>query len=1695
MRRVVWAALVLGWLGAFACDAAADVSTFKADLDALMRAPHRLSGTPEARAAAGHIADRLRGMGIETLEVPMGVAQMAVRRCELTIGQKTVRLWPARPNVTVLPTTPEGGLSGPVIYAGRGTPDAYRTHDPNGAIVVLEYDCGRRWRDAFRMGAQAVIFLGSEDEQARAPKHLPIPGNVVRLYADADAQAALDLRRNHPRGTVVSHVVWELAEGMNVVGFLPGTDPVVRPRTGDRSEAIVLSSHYDTYGAIPHRSPGARGAANVAALLRMAERLRDERPRRHVLLAFPDNHANQRQGLRVLYAALETEPRDLAKLASQRLAEHEYLVESIALLDGGDWIDRALASESPVFAELKEQADFLAADIDARELELRLLADRARGAGGAELEALLERESHIDNLRRALAYAAAGRRSGGATWIDRDKGTAWLGRHDEAVAAAGAAGAPGRAASLRAEQAILDQLRLKLLDIYRKRLVELERDIELSAFTDALRERLGGATTALHVTYNLSDGGPRWGLVPGDTTEHWRTGGAHNLDSPGHYTGVLRAVRSAIEAPGEPLDLSLFAERTARDPMDGRRFVSGIYVNGGAVAGMHGVYNLAVMTGSDARVRDGHASDTIANLGWRRIAAQAAQADALVRRLADSPALSGDRKFQTAHHTNHMQWDAERSIGTGHFVGVRVTGSLNEDRPARRAIVGVWPSVGGLWSAIETALPANFSPVAIQSSNMRGYVDLVGVPSPPKHKLAMLGTLHDAVGDVRAMTNQQTLEQERTGNYRAELALGRNYTVFYPLLGQSNQTKYPFRVLGAVTNSALRANESLISETDGVGAAFVSDRAIRGGASGLKVFADRGPALLGLDVLTASDAALRATIRGGGVPEAFFTLEDGNLPDRELVEVRRRVRDMIGAGVRPERLRTPPSVADPTADNLWQLNETRLLTMQRGGIPNPALQRLHYRAQRDLEQAESLDAVAPQKAAYAAAAARERRIYQPIRSTMNDLVRAIVVLLVLTIPFAIALERLLIGATTVYGRIGGFTVLFALTFTALYLLHPGFRIATTPVIILLAFVIILLSGMVTYIIIRKFNTELHAMQGQGSQVHTLQMSRIGTLVAAANMGISSMRRRPLRTGLTALTVMLLAFTMLCFASVGSQPGVASMYLGATGEAEADLLIRNPDYSELADDVVDVVRGRQGTGWLVAEQWWLTRDVGEPALPPISVTRADDGRTQVVASVMGVAPAELPRWAGLAEALGVDAGASEPLGPRDVLLPPVIRDQLDLAVGDAVRVDGHVARFAGVLDTNALQLLKSIDNSSALPVDFEDPSVVETREEMAEMDAEAMADVQRAYDRLSPNQIAVASNALVERAGGSLRTVRVYISGEQTPTEVGRDLAEVLPMPVWARGPGGSERLLFTSMITVEAGSELIIPLLLGGLIVFGTMLGSITDREGEIYTFSALGLAPHHVGLLFFAEAVVYAVVGGMGGQLLAQLLAVATAAMGRAGWITPPELNFSSTNALFAIFVVMATVLVSAIIPARRASQSANPGLIRKWKLPRPDGDVMRTLFPFTVSAYDITGVMSYLAEHFRDHDDAGIGKFAARDVAIDRDAQGQLRLSAELALAPFDLGVTQRFELAAAPSSIPGVDEVGIACHRLSGANGDWHRTNKVFIENLRKQFLLWRTLSSEAIESYRARTLMELGERDAAALDPANAEDVATGGGVGA
>ncbi len=1594
-------------------------AAFLADLAALTRAPHRVSGSPAGRAAGDTLVARLSALRFERilpLEFPVWYAR--TRRAELTVAGRSVAVAPLRPNGVANAVTPPGGLEGPLRYVGRGAPSDYGDWRPEGAIVVMEYDSEAAWEQAFALGAAAVVFVGDGEETPPHPKHVGVPTVEPRFYAPRVAFAGVDLAREHPSARLESQVTWELGRGRDLVVRVAGTDPVFGSERLE-AEVVVLAAAYDSYGVVPELGAGARGAGNVAALLAAAGEFSRDPPRRDTWFVFLDAQARAHQGARTLYAALAMTTEG-ARAALQGLRDEQAHVGAMRELlareglgfDGGaagtvagvrvgEWLTVALRSEAGYARDDARHALQMA----------RLGGVSAEPAAFAALDATALR---WDEVRRAL--------------------------HGGNLAALVAAHAAEDPAIPGGFGAILGELRARTLARFDRRLRELDAEIVAAEQRGRLREALGldGAAVppwiSLHATYDLGDQGGTWGVVVGDSTQElfpWRTPRLEG-DTPGYYGRVLNAFAEAVER----VRPDGFDRRTLEDPALGPSFAPGHRVNGGAIAGAYGYYNVALMSGHDARPRDGHPADTLERLDWRALWRQATEATRLLRALADGPGLSLPAVFTPTARSKASRW--VRGRVDGDYAGLVVSGGIAEDRPATGALVALWPGNSAWkaqpWTTLEEATSlASFEPVALEVVDGNGRFPVVGLRDDMHEQVTTLGALFDEQGLPSALSVAEQQTQVLSGSMRINLVTGASGR-FVTLVTHAADPS-TLKVLKASSDAPFRESRALWGVLDGHGFFHVSDQI---GAYRVKVFQPMGPVAL------------------------------GNLgPDHEY-----------GSGLDPQELHGGRALGERTAADLYALNEKRLAILRRHGVTSADLERLHGRARRLQDQGLAARSVALRQGLLARSAALSQRVYAPLREAMDDLVHAVVVLLLLSIPFAFAMERLLVCASTIYGRIAGFVAVFLATFGLLFWLHPGFAIASTPVIVFLAFAIVLLSVLVITLVIRKFRTELAAMQGQKAAAHDADVSPAATMLAAIAMGMSTMRRRPTRTFLTAATVVVLTFTILAFASFSRTVGVRGFYEGPADERVAPgLLVRKVDYSAMPEGVLATLFGEEGEGGLVAPHYWLVEK--EANAPRVTVARSDDGRSLTVDGVLGVPAAELGRWPALARALTATEGpaAAAALAGGGVLVPPIVRDVLGLRTGDFVQLSGRRVLVAGTLDGAALQRIRHLDRQPILPVNFQDPTSQVQRPPTSGGGAFAELlltdDTVRDFVHLGGDQVVVAEASVVKALGGELHSISIHPGPGVAALERGRQLAEVVVMPVWAVGPEGAERLVLTVLTEVTGGLSLFVPLLLGGLIIFGTLLGSISDREKEIYTFSALGLSPSHVGVLFFAEAAVYAIVGGVGGQLLAQLVGLVVTSLANAGRIPPVSINFSSSNSLFAIGVVMVTVLVSAVYPALRASRSANPGLSRSFAIPRPEGDEIRLVFPFTVSAYDVTGVVSYLAEHFEGHDDAGLGGFAASGVVLARTEADHLELSAELALAPFDLGVTQRLRLTAVPSEIEGVDEVVILVRRTSGAVADWCRANAVFMKDLRRQFLLWRTLSPELIEQYRRATLVALGD----------------------
>ncbi len=297
--------------------------------------------------------------------------------------------------------------------------------------------------------------------------------------------------------------------------------------------------------------------------------------------------------------------------------------------------------------------------------------------------------------------------------------------------------------------------------------------------------------------------------------------------------------------------------------------------------------------------------------------------------------------------------------------------------------------------------------------------------------------------------------------------------------------------------------------------------------------------------------------------------------------------------------------------DMWWLDENRSRLYKRFGISSDRLDKLHQfaneylaRAQTKLLQNDYQQALKLARAAWG----YESRAYPDVKQTGNDVVNGVMFYLALLMPFAYFMERLIFGFPSIHKQILGSFGIFLLVFFFLSQVHPAFQITTTPVIILIAFVVLALTVIVISIIVRKFEEQLEKIRQEGNKLYKADVGRLSASAAAFSLGISNMRKRKGRTILTCSTLVILTFTVISFTSVRtfmhpnrtSLPQVTPRYTG--------LLIRDQYWRPLEEPVLtSVLNDMQKTQFTLSSLERLFERKNEQLVrqgePPVDVPAA------------------------------------------------------------------------------------------------------------------------------------------------------------------------------------------------------------------------------------------------------------------------------------------------------------------------------------------------------------------------------------------------------------------------------------------------------------------------------------------------------------
>ncbi len=1624
-----------------------------ADLEALTAAPSRFSGSPGAEAAARYLERELAEAGYEVIAQPFEVTVPKTYRAELLQVDGTpfpgVTVSPLLPNWFRTSSTPPAGITGTVYRAELGLAREFEGVDLDGQFVLLPL--GTPWAALAGMGARAVFFYdtGTLSGGANWNHHVNASLDVSRVLVEGDV-AALDGQ------TVVLNVDQRFES-------VPVRNILALHEVPDADELLIVSAIYDAYSYVPDRAPGAGQACGAAALLAAARHLADERDgmRRSVVFVATAGDAHTLAGIRA-FAETIGQRGMTARLLDRLETERDRLNRRLELADAV----RVVAQDPDYW-----QIDDRAGESAYWSRQERGVRDQFQSFFALAMnDAMMESIEH--ELQARVRWNALGMPVTNPDGSEAASFTAYTAANAELQQfQALLATEVGEAKTRWAERFIRDRVPERVAAVADARTGHIRRQLDETALRLALARRFSAYDRVLNLHLDLSARSERLALSAGAASMSSQTRPADS------------EIESQLQATAEALDRTATTNRYLMSSPQVRRIRNLVRHNDevglpfvSAATGSHAYFH------SPAFIAAGHPGFVLSSLDDSRQWFGSPQ-DTPLHAFGDPG--SDDHRERMDDLATSVRIGAgtvaRLALGHGRLIPVsrsghitslrgqvvsRIGENLTPDHPMPGAIVRVGP-IGAGRQAPLPFVPGISRGMVVQA-DMDGFFHLRHIwqelllPSNYSPLNIDAALIRQADGDIT-----WTLAEKDSGPGAPYATQGVGMAHFERSLAMP--------VLFRATGVQVVPMQDPATLSDYHAFGFIEQRSLA----------------------APTDQKIE---RAGNTyvcfvpPESrlFFTFRKGSFTNPNLTAVRAFAlnatgpadgshidsrSDLVGDGYFAADNRRITNIEIDTAVSMAQVNSRRLAVQERHDMADEMMISYNARSVALAEQARGLAAagdmigakrVAGESVAYAS------NVHPVIRKNASDAVAGIVFYLLLAIPFAVFAEKLLIGHPDIRYQITGQAVIFLLFFFALRLLHPAYELVRSSYMILLGFVTFVLAMFVGSFVTARFSDNIGELQKRlQKRAEVADVSRAGAASSAFILGLGHMRKRMVRTGLTVGTLILTMFVMLSFTSMTTDVVDSEFAVGVA--PYTGLFVRNRAFTDVST-AWSALQELYGRDHLVAARDWagnFTYEHGKALERAAYRFRRDvgDRRLEVeVEAILGLSADEI-HITGVKDAFEVLQGWFDQDDAFVCYLPREMADALRIDDGDVlagevmIQYGDREYRVAGIFDSLKMEGVLDLDGESILPLDVlglmrpggtqsSDTDPTSAPEDTPRLPGGSVVITPRRAmpARTLTASVAVALQDLEYAQAREVITSHLERSG--VPSYYGIDGIAFF---------GGKLR-----QRSVEGLLDLLLPIIIAALTVLNTMRGSVYERKDEIYVFNSVGLSPTHIRALFLAEASVYAVVGTVGGYLVAQGVGTGAQWLGIAGGLS---MNYSSMASIIVSLVIMAVVFISSIFPARMAAKLAAPADSMTRERHTAAGDVLEIDLPFMFSARDRVAVIPYFIDWFENYGEGSSGEFTCSRpecaVVVGREGDGAMPLVSTVTwLKPYDLGVSQRVDVAVRYIAETNDNVATVTMTRLSGDTESWERCCYAFIGLLRKRFLTWRGISGEQREALFGR-----------------------------
>ncbi len=681
------------------------------------------------------------------------------------------------------------------------------------------------------------------------------------------------------------------------------------------------------------------------------------------------------------------------------------------------------------------------------------------------------------------------------------------------------------------------------------------------------------------------------------------------------------------------------------------------------------------------------------------------------------------------------------------------------------------------------------------------------------------------------------------------------------------------------------------------------------------------------------------------------------------------------------------------------------------------------------------------------------KAYFATMSAIRDIVGTSTIFFAILLPFVFFFERLALNFEG-YKRFGAFVALSAVLLYIFSLIHPAAKLASN---IYVGFVGIILGGIFIIILLlfaEEFRNILKELRRKILGEHFIEKGTISSMLLSFSVAIENMRVRKLRTFLVLLTI---AVTVFSLVSLSSFSFVISVYdkqpvsLDQAPQYEGVLLkLGTGEPGTLLDPkIIEDLNNMLGDKAIIAPRVW--------AYPPtlrnvVQWVIEANNRTTTIHAILGLSPYD-PLNPVKLKTSDVSFFFTEE-SKYVCFVPREMAEALGVETGDKIKVNGIELTVLGVYDARIYdKVARDVDGTEITPLNPERLTALF----LQELPQEELVP-------LPSSDLIIVPASLAIEMGGNIASIVVMSNNTSFLINFAENLAAHTSFTTTISLNGEVYHLQYRTINVIRGLEYLIIPLVIGSLNIFITVLGNIKEREREIGIYSALGLSPRGVSALFLVETLTYGFTAVVPGYILGIIFNIYLVSNN----LLPPgfSVNYTSSAEVYAIGFTLLATIAGVIYPIYKVSKVVTPSFERKWKITtKPVGDRWEIPLPLSIpSETEAKGILLYLYEYLRALTVESDQPFIVREIGIVPDKQ-EIRM--KVALKPLESNVTQTSIISIYKQEENKFGFV-VFVERLTGRKMVWKSSNYRFIDSIRKQLLTWRLISPQKRREYIQKVL---------------------------